>query len=231
MADLPSDALIASLCQEIYSPTALIGEWDHFDLGADDGVCWCLKKVDGFDIVVFRGSLTLQDWLRDVYVLPLGQSAPLKTRVGHVHAGFYLGMEQMWTELRPMLTQPVIVTGHSLGGARACILTALMVADGSPPVRRVTFGEPKTGLIDFCEFVKDIPASPYRNGDAMHHDQVTDVPPSILQCAFDHPNPVNPVTCKPQGFPEIAEAEFFFWHHIPLYVAAVAALKPMETAQ
>lgn len=224
----PSDALIASLCQEIYSPTALIGEWDHFDLGADDGVCWALKKQDGFDIVVFRGSITPQDWLRDVYVLPFGAFAPLQTRVGHVHAGFYLGMENVWSELRPLLSQPVIVAGHSLGGARACILTALMVADGTMPARRVTFGEPKTGLLDFVQFVKDVPAAAYRNGDELHHDQVTDVPPSIAQFQFGHPTACVPVCCKPVGLPEIAEVEFFFFHHIPLYVAAVAALTPKE---
>lgn len=227
---IPSDALCASLCQDIYSATALVDKtWDHFDLGAADGVVWALKKMEGFDVVVFRGSITREDWLRDLLVLPLGQFAPLKTRVGHVHAGFYLGMEQMWTDLRPMLTQPVIVTGHSLGAARACILTALMVADGSPPLRRVTFGEPNTGLQDFCEFVKDIPAAPYRNGDEMHHDKVTDVPFSVLQFLFGHPNPMLPITCKPSGFPEIAEGEFFFWHHIPLYVAAVSALIAKET--
>jgi len=224
-----SDALCASLCQDIYSPTALIGEWDHFDLGADDGVCWALKKIDGYDIVVFRGSITAQDWLRDVYVLPFGQVSPLKTRIGHVHAGFFLGMEHMWGELLPMLGNPVIVTGHSLGAARAAILTALMVTDGHPPQARVVFGEPKPGLIDLADLIKDIPARSYRNGDATYHDVVTDVPMTLPPQQFVHPTPIVPVCAEPTG-DLFSRLGAFAYHHIQLYVAAVSALTPKETA-
>jgi hypothetical protein len=224
-----ADAEVASLCAAIYKPAAVVSGFDHFDAGLDDGVCWALKKVDGFDVVIFRGSVTFQDWLRDLYVLPFGQFAPLLTRIGHVHAGFFLGMEHVWSDLRPLLTQPVIVAGHSLGGARACILTALMVADGAPPVRRVTFGEPKTGLLDYAQFVKDVPAAPYRNGDAVHHDQVTDLPPSFPPLQIVHPNPIQPVCCKPDGS-EFEQLGVFAWHHIPLYETAVAVFEQQEKA-
>jgi hypothetical protein len=64
---------------------------------------WCfqvygLKKLDGCDVVVFRGSITLQDWLCDLFVLPLPALIPELTRIGHVHAGFFLGMEKAWGE-------------------------------------------------------------------------------------------------------------------------------------
>lgn len=226
---IPSDALIASLCEAIYSPTALIASWDHFDLGADDGVCWALKKVDGVDIVVFRGSITAQDWLRDLFVLPLPSLLPLSTRIGHVHAGFWLGMEQMWGELKPMLTQPVIVGGHSLGAARAAILTGLMVADGKPPITRVVFGEPKPGLIDLADRIKDVPARSYRNGDQLHHDLVTDVPMTLPPHQFVHPTPIVPV-CAPPAGDLFTRLGIFAWHHIELYVTAITALTLKETA-
>ena len=227
---IPSDALIVSLCAAIYDPIALISPtWDHFDLGADDGVCYGLKKLDGCDVVVFRGSITLQDWLRDLFVLPIPALVPELTRIGHVHAGFFLGMEKVWGELQPLLTQPVIVTGHSLGAARAAILTGLMVKDGRPPIARVVFGEPKPGLSDLAALIEGVPARSYRNGDALHHDVVTDIPATMPPMQFVHPSPVVVVTKSP-GDDLFSKLGIFAWHHIELYQAAIAALTPKETA-
>jgi hypothetical protein len=227
---IPSDALIVSLCAAIYDATALVDpSWDHFDLGADDGVCYGLKKLDGCDVVVFRGSITLQDWLRDLFVLPLPTLIPELTRIGHVHAGFFLGMEKVWGELRPLITQPVIVSGHSLGAARAAILTGLMVKDGRPPIARVVFGEPKPGLSDLAALIEAIPARSYRNGDALHHDVITDVPMTLPPMQFVHPTPIVPVCAEPTGG-LFAQLGAFAYHHIQLYEAAVAAYVQKEIA-
>jgi lipase (class 3) len=140
-----------------------------------------VKRLDGFDVVVLRGSVTLQDWLRDA------QALAMPSRIGHVHSGFYAGMEHMWTDLKAMLSQPAIVTGHSLGAARAAVLTALMTVDGVPPVARVVFGEPKPGLLDFAKLITGIPGRSYRNGDSTHHDLITDVPLSFPPMQFVQP--------------------------------------------
>ncbi|SIO38681.1 Lipase (class 3) [Bradyrhizobium erythrophlei] len=95
-------------------------------------------------------------------------------------------------DLRPLTGQPVIVTGHSLGAARAAVMCGLMVADGAAPAARVVFGEPKPGLMDFAERIKDVPARSYRNGDALHHDLVTDVPFSFPPLQYVHPTPIVP---------------------------------------
>jgi hypothetical protein len=213
----PPDALIASLCQAIYSRTALIDQWQRFDPGLDDGVCYGVRKFDGFDVVVFRGSITAQDWISDLRALIV------PTRIGHVHAGFFAGMEHVWSELRPLLSQPVIVAGHSLGAARAAILCGLMVKDGVTPFRRVVFGEPKPGLIDFADLIKAIPAASYRNGDTVHHDLVTDLPPSFPPLTYVHPTPVAVVCAEPDGN-EFEKLGVFAWHHIELYVSALAAM-------
>jgi surfactin synthase thioesterase subunit len=71
-----------------------------------------------------RGSQTNLDWIRDF------RSLAKPTRVGHAHIGFFEGMSHMWSDLKLMLGQPAMVTGHSLGAAHATILTALMIADG-----------------------------------------------------------------------------------------------------
>lgn len=218
---IPTDALIASYCNAIYSPTAVIGDWDRFDIGLDDGVCYAVKKLPGFDLVVFRGSITAQDWIADF------RAMPIPTRIGHVHSGFYAGMEHVWAELRPLLMQPVIISGHSLGAARAGILSGLMVKDGVIPAARVVFGEPKPGLIDLAELIKDIPARSYRNGDALHHDVVTDVPFSLPPLEYMHPTPIVPVCAEPTG-DLFSRLGAFAYHHMPLYLAGVSAL-PKET--
>jgi len=220
---MPSDALIASYCGTIYKPTAIISDFDHFDAGLDDGVTWALKRLPGYDLVVFRGSITLQDWIRDLRALAI------PSRIGHVHVGFYAGMENVWKDLRPLLGQPAIVAGHSLGAARAGVMTALMTVDGAAPVARVVFGEPKPGLLDFAEIIKNIPARSYRNGDELHHDLICDVPLSFPPFQYVHPTPVVPVTCKPDEV-EFADGGAFAWHHIELYVTALAVLSAKEKA-
>jgi hypothetical protein len=37
----------------------------------------------------------------------------------------------------PLISQPVIVSGHSLGAARADVMCGLIIADGAPPAERV----------------------------------------------------------------------------------------------
>jgi hypothetical protein len=220
---IPTDALIASYCGSIYKPIAMLGHFDVFDAGLDDGVCWALKKLPGFDLVVFRGSITLQDWVRDLRALAL------PSRIGHVHVGFYAGMENVWKDLRPLISQPAIVAGHSLGAARAGVMAALMTVDGAPPVARVVFGEPKPGLIDFAKIIEKIPARSYRNGNARHHDLVTDVPFSFPPLEFVHPTPIVPVNCTPD-VSEFEQMGVFAFHHMELYETALAVLSAKEIA-
>jgi Lipase (class 3) len=219
----PSDAALASLCALIYKPAAIVDSFDHFDAGLDDGVCWAFKRLDGFDVIVFRGSVTLQDWIADF------RAMAMPTRIGHVHLGFHAGMENVWVEARPYLTQPVIVTGHSLGAARADVLCGLMVADGKPPIARVVFGEPKPGLMDFALHIENVPGRSYRNGDGQHHDLVADVPFSFPPLQYVHPTPIIPVCCPPQG-DDFASWGAFAYHHIELYETALAVLEALVKA-
>jgi lipase (class 3) len=215
---MPSDADLVSLCAKIYQST---DGWDYYDPGPDDGIVWSIKRLDGFDVVVFRGSVTLQDWLRDV------QAFAVPSRIGHVHSGFYAGMEHMWSDLKPMLEQPAIITGHSLGAARAGVLSALMTVDHVPPVARVVFGEPKPGLVDFAQLITRTPGRSYRNGDDTHHDLITDIPFSFPPMQYVHPTPIIPVCCRPDES-EFADLGVFAWHHVPLYQAALAVVQPQE---
>lgn len=215
MANLhPSDVDLVNFSAAIYDSTS---QWDYYDNGDDDYICVGIKKLDGCDVVAFRGSITAHDWVEDL------RAAPIKTRIGTVHAGFYNGMEKAWLELEPHLTQPVYVTGHSLGAARADMLVALMVVDGKPPARRAVFGEPRPGMTDFAKVIAKIPGDGYRNGNSKMHDLVTDVPLKLLPpFNFVHPTDLVHVDAEPSGI-LIERLGLFAYHHIELYQAAVTA--------
>jgi lipase (class 3) len=211
---LPTDADIAALCAAVYAYAgAPAVAWDHFDAGDDDGVCWALKRLPACDVVVFRGSTTFQDWVRDF------RAAPILTRIGHVHDGFHAGMEHAWADARVLLKRPAIITGHSLGAARAAIMTGLMVKDRVPPTARVVFGEPKPGFRDLADLIAAVPGRSYRNGDGTHHDLVTDVPFfDFPPFEYVHPTPIIPVCAPPRANDRWG---VFSYHHIELYQAAV----------
>jgi len=64
----------------------------------------------------------------------------------------------------------IVLTGHSLGGAVALILGALMTRDEIPPVEIVTFGAPRCGRLKILD---SVPVTQYRHGK----DIVPMVPP------------------------------------------------------
>lgn len=80
---------------------------------------------NGEAVVAIAGSQRLEDFLADGDFLPT-DAGPL----GKVHAGFYRGAQEIMAILKPMLTGPVSITGHSLGASRAAILAGLCIDAG-----------------------------------------------------------------------------------------------------
>lgn len=213
---LPSDVDLVELASAIYSPQ-INGFWETLDVGEDDGIYWALRRVDGYDIVVFRGSITAHDWIEDI------RAVPYPTRIGTVHEGFYAGMEHCWSDIKKLLRGPVCVTGHSLGAARADILAGLMTVDGVAPVKLSVFGEPKPGFSDFGNIISAIPGTSYRNGNATFRDIVTEVPITLRPFdAFVHRKKLVDVDAEPMPN-TLDDLSLFAFHHIELYVAGVTA--------
>ncbi|QXX74217.1 hypothetical protein [Methylovirgula sp. HY1] len=244
---IPSDAEIAALVIGLYAyPGYAPVAWDHLEQPEqDDGICWSLKRVGQIDVVVLRGSMTPQDWFRDLDALadPFPSKLhriedwlhyvgfaldAIPTRhafLGPVHPGFLAGMEDAWAAMLPMLGANVVVAGHSLGAARSAILTGLMVHDGHPPLACVSFGQPRPGFPALAELIAGVPQRSYQNGttDRVLVDMITEVPLAIGAEDYVHPRPLIPV-CEPPSTASITARGIFAWHGMALYLRAVERL-------
>ena len=114
-----------------------------------------LASSDDLGIVAFRGTqpTDLIDWATDANCV-LVQEAPGIM----VHRGFQCALDLVWSDVDAFIKtkRRVFVTGHSLGGALAC-LTAARAARGSATTAKTlslfTYGQPRVGDATFVDFV------------------------------------------------------------------------------
>jgi pimeloyl-ACP methyl ester carboxylesterase len=97
--------------------------------------CFVLKRED-MNIVVFRGTQQLSDWIFNLTAIPVRYAKRW------VHGGFAIAHKSVWKEIRKTLdpTKKLLLCGHSLGGALA-ELSACKTKDFKE-VHLVTFGKP-----------------------------------------------------------------------------------------
>lgn len=200
---------LAQLCADLYQDDPADPKWAHrWDM---DGIVLGHAILEGEDVIVFRGSLTALDWLRDVEGWPT-----FHERLGFVHAGFIRFMDAILGATSAVLPGPVVIIGHSLGGARARDLAALRAINGLPVTQLVTFGSPKPGFANLSRIIQKsgmIHAS-YRNCN----DPVPLVP-GILPL-WEHPEPW--IALNEHAAAD--DLEPLRDHHIGLYVRGCAAL-------
>jgi Lipase (class 3) len=210
---------VAELCLAIYQEPQTV-EWDELELPLD-GVAFGIKNLDQSVALIFRGSVTLPDWLRDGEAV----ADPLEHEgLGPVHPGFFAGLPELWDQLKPVLIdRKCIIAGHSLGAARASLLTGLMVLDGCPPVRRLCFGEPRPGFPQAGTVIASVRGRSYCNGNGRAHDLVTDVPFTTWIEDYVHPTPLIPV-CAPPSDADVQRDILFAWHAMALYASITPAI-------
>ena len=123
------------------------------------------------NVFAFRGTDEPLDVLRDIRILPWWMP-----ELGWVPAGFGKAARRLMPKClsecleRGIEADNIILTGHSLGGAVALIVGALMVRDEINPKKIVTFGAPRCGRLKLLD---SIPVTCYRHGK----DMVPLVPP------------------------------------------------------
>ena len=176
------------------------------------------------DILAFRGTDNLDDFIHDLFFKQV--TIYDHPQLGKVAAGFAAGMQEFYQQFLPLYNGNLRITGHSLGGARALILGAMLTANGKPPARIITFGAPRPGYSQLADVLAPIKITEYRNGtgamrsDGSSHDIVTDFHLHIPVVApFIHPRePLIDISAPPA-----AEDAFgpLAWHHMELYLKGV----------
>ena len=123
------------------------------------------------NVFAFRGTDEPKDAIRDLRILPLWTR-----ELGFCPAGFLKASKRLVNKVTSVCLERDIdhknieLTGHSLGGAVALILGALMTRDEIPPRQIVTFGAPRCGRLKILD---QVPVTQYRHGK----DIVPLVPP------------------------------------------------------
>ena len=100
----------------------------------------------GMAIVAFRGTVSIGNFLTDA------EAALVRHGLfpGLVHYGFCRAVDAVYPAVRSMLSSyprdwRIWVTGHSLGGAMASLVSHRLASDGFPVRAVYTFGSPRAG--------------------------------------------------------------------------------------
>lgn len=197
-------ATLARLCANLYDDKSE-GWLHHFVI---EDIVFAHVKVDDSDVLVFRGSITALDWIRDAEGWPAWDS-----KLGFVHAGFLRHMDDALETVRPFLGQKVVITGHSLGGARARVMAALLIVNGLPINQVTVFGSPRPAFENLSRILQKSGAihTSYRN----RNDPVPLVPGILPN--WTHPEQWIALNEAPAA----DDLEPLRDHHIELYLRGV----------
>src|SRR5262249_21160400 len=104
-------------------------------------------------LLVFRGSLTLPNWLVNVS-FDFAPWDAAKPDFGRGHAGFAAAgggvRARVWAGLAAAPAKPLWIAGHSLGGALAVLAARDLALHGFPVLGVHTFGGPRAGDAAFA---------------------------------------------------------------------------------
>lgn len=195
-------------------------------IGTTGGVTWGIRLDSAFRIVVCRGSVTPQDWLRDFEseVATVVNNYP---SLGYVPYGFGKGLTETYKSVRFLLQaqwlSPIIICGHSLGAAHAAELAGMFVADNINVARIVLCGCPKPGMIALSALLSKTGIANYCNARDPVPDVPVTIPPILAWCAVSDKIMLNEQATDSSWHgltPEVPLAD----HNIALYQKGVRSL-------
>lgn len=117
---------------------SLVDAFDH------RGTAGIVAEGPAFSAVVFRGSDDVRAWMTNLDALP----EPWRGG-GRSHRGFAAALDTAWPMIGPLVgrtSRPLVMTGHSLGGALATLAASLR-----PEAELITFGSPRVGDAAFAD--------------------------------------------------------------------------------
>ncbi|WP_204138415.1 lipase family protein [Halomicronema sp. CCY15110] len=120
-----------------------------------------LLTSDEYHLLMFRGTQRRFEVLGDLLTLQTPYTRPDTEEIlGRVHFGFYsLYFKQLADTVREAVqgldpTKPLVISGHSLGGALANLAAmdlAIQIPEWQPNLRLYTYGTPRVGDRPFVE--------------------------------------------------------------------------------
>lgn len=139
---MPNEILLKSarLAQDSYSvrPRLFGRDYLRFDT-ADKTDTVFLFSTEKLQLLVFRGTDSILDWLQNLEFIPDHEIDGY-----FVHGGFSRGARELYEQFYPALDErPIRLVGHSLGGALAVICSMQLVYDGKDVHSVHTFGAPR----------------------------------------------------------------------------------------
>ena len=170
---------LMKVCEEAYTnPTYSVGHDGH-SVGHTN---FLYRKFADHQVLSYSGSKEIQDWAHDASII----KAPYKD-MGMVHTGFSSAYE----ELKPLQYSvlgtteidkqtPLVITGHSLGGATATLAALDLKQKGYNVVSLTTFGCPRVGGSEFKAIYDKAGIPSYRYVNSY------DMVPRIPKVAFEH---------------------------------------------
>ena len=179
-----TDKDIANVCAASYDPAT---KWQRLWAGGTDsnGIYAGLAG----DVLCFRGSVTIEDWIDDLDAI-----ATIDSRLGGLHAGFAKGVYQFFTSLNSLINNNTVVCGHSLGASRALLFGAYMQQAGIKPKAIITFGSPRPGFQKLADILAPVTIRSYKN----RLDPVTSVPfPVPPDLPYIHPRYLTLISVPP----------------------------------
>lgn len=212
---------MGATAQELVDASARIytdsTNWERY-LDRDTVVLGHSKSADGSDIIALRGSKTVEDWLRDFKVYPQWDSD-----LGYCEAGFLEDMDELAKELYDIFFKlnmsNLAITGHSLGGARARILTAKLIKLNFPVCKLLTFGSPKPGFINLARIIQK---SNIQHQSVRNRNDVVPTTPLSIEPFLDYVHTEDYILGD--AAPEESNLEPLRDHSVSLYQQAVQTL-------
>lgn len=210
-----STSQAVDLAAKIYDPKH--GDFQHiFNAGKVNAG---LSMVDNTLCVTFRGTDNVLDAIRDIFAVPYHHP-----QLGVLHAGFWLGMGDMFVRLRPYLQKaidagiPISITCHSLGCPHGAILAGLCAINHIPIAQLFLFAPPRPGYQSIRDIVqKHVPMiGAYRNGPDPVPLQFLTLP-FFPWCDIADLELLN---SAPDGW--LDEHDPMEWHHVALYKSALS---------
>lgn len=196
----PTDIILVDAAAAIYAPQP--GDFDHLIQVNPMAPYIGVKHCDGYDLVAARGSVSIDDWWRDLRSEAACAVAGYH-QFGFLPYGFARHLADTYAAVKAVLSAvPLYGSGHSLGAPEVLYLCAAHVLAGGIVGGVALFESPNPGTAMLTASTAQIAIDSYRNID----DPVPDCPfpvkpllpwePSRAAKVFDigpAPTPLHPL--------------------------------------